>query len=150
MRRESTTSVAWIRLIIDSLQQHGLDCAVLCQNAGLPARYLFDPEQRISQKTVSSLWRAAEETSNNSCIGLSVGQQLDFQYLSAVGYSLLSSETLGQALQRLTRYQRLIGEAIQLLQAEESPSVLVFDRLDNNISHHSIETNSHGAPLCHW
>lgn len=139
MRRESTTSVAWVKLIVDSLKQQGFDCASLCQEAGIPARHLFDPEQRISQKSVTRLWDIAENAINNPCIGISVGQQLDFQHLSVVGYSLLSSEHLGQVLQRLTRYQRLIGEAIQPFQTDEAPEIIVFDRIDHSISRHSME-----------
>ncbi|MFT3712951.1 MAG: AraC family transcriptional regulator [Archangium sp.] len=75
---------------------------------GLDAKSLMDPERRIDLSISQRLWEVAATRSGDADFGLHFARQLDLDSLHVLGHLALSSRTLGEALQRIVKYSRLL------------------------------------------
>jgi AraC-like DNA-binding protein len=118
------TGLARIPLIVlQSAEAHGLDRDELMRAAGLTEEELADADARISMVKVWSVWRAAIERSSDPGLGVQIGTTADARSLGLVGYSMLYSTNLREALQRLQRYGRILSDATKFQVEEDGDRV---------------------------
>jgi len=110
----STTSSAWVSLILRGAMALGLNHHELISTSGLNPEQLAQPLTRIPQQQVTGLWRAILRHYADDDLPLRIGQQAQLEHTPIISYAMLSSDTLGDAVKRLLRFQRLIGEAVEL------------------------------------
>ncbi|MFE8072796.1 AraC family transcriptional regulator [Marinobacteraceae bacterium S3BR75-40.1] len=79
--------------------------------------------QRLPLDTVVQLWRLCAERSNDPLFGLHFGQQVRPGTFHVVGYTLMSCATLGEALEKLSRYQKLVSEGGRVAVKKEGESL---------------------------
>ncbi len=86
-------------------------CVALCHNAdrllqtiGLDREALDDPALRIPYADMMMLSEHAARMTADSAFGLHVGERVDHREYGLVGWALISSSTLGEALRNLVRY----------------------------------------------
>lgn len=108
----------YVRLLDDFLRQRGQDPERLLG----PATAAADgPRYPVAQ------WKlrleAAARQLRDPLLGLHLGQTITPAHLGALGYVLLACGTLGAALQRLERYQRLIYDVNPLRQTLSGASI---------------------------
>jgi hypothetical protein len=90
------------------LEKYQLDAASLFAAAGLDPEPYLNADARIPAAKLARIWDECERLTGNPCIGFKVGQHVTAGNLHAVGFGLLASRTLAEALRRLLRHQRLI------------------------------------------
>src|SRR5215471_10316804 len=102
-------------MIIDQAQHLGLDRATLMKKAELTSQELKDPDGRIPSIKIWWLWQELIRQVPDPALGIKMGdtRQSPARF-GLVGYTLLFSRSLGEALSRLSRYSRIIAETIQL------------------------------------
>jgi len=105
------TAGRWFLQIVRSIEASGIDCQALCKEAGIDYATLEDNDGRIDMDLASKFWVAVTNKTNNPEIGLELATDVRIGGLKALGYSLLSSDTVKDALQRLVRYQQIMGES---------------------------------------
>lgn len=143
MTRLELSGLARLPLIfLERSQDLGLDREELMRDAGLAESELSDPDARIPVGKIWSLWRAVINRVPDEAIGLHLGESITVRHLGLVGYTLLHSRTLGHALIRVTRYSRILSEALQYsLEDGSEQTRLILEREPRfDLLRHPIDT----------
>jgi AraC-like DNA-binding protein len=120
MPREATTLNTWAMAIAKALDARGCDSARLFAEAGLDHSVLHDPNGRYPVSKMSRLWKLAVQASNDPCIGLKAAAYVQPATFHGLGFAVLASQTLYDALQRTARYSRIVSNAADVY-VEETP-----------------------------
>ncbi len=112
-------SVTWVRLMVQTFEGAGLNSQALFNQLGLEHSRLTDSNATFSQDELSGLWQLASQQSGNPAIGLLMASSPVISVFNELSFGILASETMQHALQRLIRYQRLIGEAMDFSLVDE-------------------------------
>jgi AraC-like DNA-binding protein len=110
-----TTSSAWMRGVVKTLEAQGLDAAALSAEVGLSLKNLDNPDYRWPTEEASRLWTLAAERSGNPDIGLSNPHLPRPDQYGIVGYAMMSSPDLLTGLTRLIRYLCLVSDAVNIV-----------------------------------
>jgi AraC-like DNA-binding protein len=86
---------------------------------------LADPDSRIPVSAMHKLWRAVVARNDDPALGLKVGRTITAKRLGLVGYVMNFSNDLLDALSNLSRYGRLISDAVQFRVARAGDNVSV-------------------------
>ena len=113
MNRETTQLARSPLLLLDYAQRLGLDRRELVAGAGLTEAQLADPDTRIPTAAMRRLWGEVLRQNPDPALGLQVASSITADQLGLVGYTMVYSATLGEALNRFTRYSRIVSEAVQ-------------------------------------
>ena len=112
---ERTTSAAWVKGVVDSLDAEGLGAASLCAEVGIDHAALSDPVSRCPTERVSALWLRAVERSRDAGIGLRLAATARPSKFEVVGYAMMSSPHLRAGMDRLVRYLRILSDAAEIV-----------------------------------
>ena len=115
MSRASTTLTSLAGAIaraIDSYELEKSSSQQLFQQAGLDPDALKNPNSRYPDGHLSKLVRLARKATADPAFGLRAAQYVEPTSLHALGFSLLASQSLLAALQRLVRYYRIVSDAV--------------------------------------
>lgn len=97
-------------LLLDKAEEYGLDRRGLLGEAHLDRRELEDPDRRIQARKTIHLWRVILRQLDQPDLGIRFGETLSVRQVGLVGYTMLHSATLGEALRRLVRFGAIIDE----------------------------------------
>lgn len=101
---------AYLASILPPLAAHyELDLAELVSRAGLDPGLLEATDRMVPLVDVMRLFLAALAACNDPAMGFEVGRQVKARSYQVLGYAILSSATLGEAIQRLIRFEKLSG-----------------------------------------
>jgi AraC-like DNA-binding protein len=122
MSKEPTTLTSVGKLIAEVLRDHyGVDPVPLFRRVGLDPALMGNPNARYPRAKLMALWDAAADATGDPCIGLVVGFALRPTSYHALGYSWMASQNLHEAMDRLSRYYRVIVTVpLQVELSEES------------------------------
>jgi AraC-like DNA-binding protein len=93
--------------------EFGLDRHELTTASGFREEDLADPDARVPVTKIWNLWRILIERTSDPVLGLHLGMGVEVKEFGLVGYSMLHSRDLFSAMGRLTRYSRIINEALE-------------------------------------
>jgi AraC-like DNA-binding protein len=102
------------RLAADRVRRAGIELEPLLSHVGLSIGQIDDPEHRISVRNQIAFLDAAAEALHDDFLGFSLAKDFDCGDLGLLYYVMASSDTLGSALKRVSRYSRITNEAIVL------------------------------------
>lgn len=106
-----TVSAGYGRALFDHAVARGADPATLLAGAGLEAGALDDQDGRLPLDRFLALIRTAKASCDAPALVLEFCEASRFEAFSLVGLICQAAETMGEALQQLNRYQRLVTEA---------------------------------------
>jgi len=106
-----TTLASVARMIVETLDQRGLDGRELMSAVGMNPELLCDPNARYPFSCMSRFWMRATEESGDDCLGLDVARMFHATALHGLGFAWLASDSLTDAMQRLARYYRVATTA---------------------------------------
>jgi AraC-like DNA-binding protein len=109
-----STIASWSATIVRALDARGLDGTAIAARAGIDAATLTDADGRVPRAALTRLWELAVEESGDPAFGLEAARHTLQTTFHALGYAVLASTTMREAVERIIRYRRLIGEIIQL------------------------------------
>ncbi len=121
----ATTSAAWVRLIVNGAEQAGLSPAPLLKSAGIARDVLNDPGARVSQQQVTRLWQAVSAAYPGDDLALICGRGFQPEQAPVISYALRSSVNIKEAVDRLLRFHKLIGEALNLRVSAKDGGLLI-------------------------
>ena len=96
--------------IVAALRRRGVDPEPLLKEVGLARGDLADPDNRVPYAAVLGLAERAATATGDAGFGLRLGASIDPRDSGLLGFVLLNSPTLLDALGNLKRYFRVIGE----------------------------------------
>jgi AraC-like DNA-binding protein len=114
-----TTPALYAIKLVDVLREEHLDYQALLRGCGFTVRETAEPEREIPIEKYLLLVAAAVDASGLDDLGFRVGEHTGTLEHGALGYALLSSKTLGESLERYTRYQQVVGP-LQTISLETS------------------------------
>lgn len=107
-----SSEVVW--MVHRSLVKAGVDVDAMYQRLGYDVRNLPLAECRPDNTLQADFWQAAEAVSGNPDIGLRLCPHLPLFRGAGVDYLLIASSTLGEGMQLVFRYSRLISDALSI------------------------------------
>jgi AraC-like DNA-binding protein/transcriptional regulator with XRE-family HTH domain len=102
------------RLAADRVRRAGIKLEPLLSRVGLTIDQIDDPERRINAPDQIAFLQAAAEALEDDFLGLRLAGEFDLRDLGLLYYVMASSDTLGDALKRASRYSRITNEAVVL------------------------------------
>jgi AraC-like DNA-binding protein len=129
------------RLAADRVRKAGVKLEPLLSRAGLATDQIDDPERRISAPNQIAFLEAAAEALSDDFLGFRLAEEFDLRDLGLLYYVMASSDTLGDALRRASRYSRITNEAIvlQYEEAREPRLRLVYSGIPRHADQQQIE-----------
>jgi AraC-like DNA-binding protein len=88
----------------------GVDSDALLRELGLDRSALVDADARLPLALDRQLWARASARSDDPAFGLHVATRFDLGAFEALDYAMWASETLSEALDRVVRFHRLVGD----------------------------------------
>jgi AraC-like DNA-binding protein len=135
-RRSATNTLATIRPSVlrylgRVVRDYGVDFSAMLERVGLDYAELNHTRLRVSYRQASAVIRDAVKLTGEKHLGLKVGQAQYFTSWGPVGFTLISSETLFDAIEIGVKYQNLTGSmTMSSAGQEESGFSLRVDLLD--------------------
>jgi AraC-like DNA-binding protein len=136
-----TASGGLSRLAANRLRGAGTKLGPLLSRVGLTVDQIDNPEQRIDARRQIAFLETAAEALNDEFLGLSLAEEFDCRDLGLLYYAMASSDTLGGALKRASRYSRITNEAIvlQYREALEPTLRLTYSGIPRHTDRQQIE-----------
>jgi AraC-like DNA-binding protein len=106
-----TVSGASVAALLAHARGRGVDLSDAVAEVGLAGRDLAAPEERVEVAANDHLWREAASRSRDPDFGLRFAERLDLDAFHLVGHLAASSRTLGEALERIVAFSRLLHDA---------------------------------------
>lgn len=113
LRRAPSTLATWAATILRALEARGIEMAPLAARAGIDPAAL-GPDLRVPRAALNRLWELAVEATGDPAFGLETSRFTAQTTFHALGYAVLASMTLKDALERIIRYRRLLGDVLEL------------------------------------
>ncbi|WP_240418060.1 AraC family transcriptional regulator [Paenibacillus periandrae] len=135
-------SVSLLFPIMKSLALGGYDWDAFCTYAEIDASLLLREEARIEQEEFERMVKAAARYTGDDLFGLHQGQRMGISDLGVLGYVMLHSKTLGQALSAYQKYNFIVCSGFNADIDIEGEDVVISLFLNNSPevpSRHCIE-----------
>ena len=126
MLHSHLTTLNAVSLILKTFAAHGVDARLLLDGSGITPADLGRADARIT--TQQELQVCANAVALRADIGLELGRRMHVSSYGMLGYALLSSATLGDALRLALHFPALLGTMFQLRLVEDGPRVWLSAR----------------------
>lgn len=113
-------------VMLGRLADLGLDVARILERAGVSRAHLAPPWGRVTTAEFFALWRAIEEIGGARDLGLRLGAEALPHRYNVATMAALHSPTLGEALQKLGKYKRLVCPEEVLVEVRRGEARLRF------------------------
>jgi AraC-like DNA-binding protein len=100
------------RLAIARLETAGVPVAPLLKRAGMTPEAISEPGERLSVRSQIAFLDEAANALKDDCLGFTLARDFDLREVGLLYYVMASSQTLGDALNRVARYSRITNEAL--------------------------------------
>ncbi|WP_419813491.1 AraC family transcriptional regulator [Bacterioplanoides sp.] len=114
-----------IQLAYQAMQKMDLDVATIAKRLGITPELISDRHARTPHAAQTLFWQVLEDVSQDSDIGLHLGEHLPVYQGQVLQYLFLSSPTFGDGLSRSLNYQRLLSDASQSSMEEAGDQVYI-------------------------
>ena len=90
---------------------------------------LDDPDARIPQTAMEAIWREAVRRSGDDAFGIHAAEQFGPEHMDKLGYGFWARSTLGEGLERIVRYFRVLHDAAVIQLETEGNRVHLTHRM---------------------
>lgn len=109
-----TVSVLATRNVLRYARIRGVDTGALVRELRIDPASLEDPEGRIPLAVDRRAWALAASRTRDPAFGLHVAERSGIGTMDALDYALWASSTLDDAVERIVRFYRLLGDDLEL------------------------------------
>jgi AraC-like DNA-binding protein len=102
------------RALLDACDALGMDTEAILAAAGLTRTEVADPDGRIHVDAMAALWREVFARSAKPDLALHAVRALPFGAYKVIDFLARTSDSIGAALERISRYFPLINSVIEL------------------------------------
>jgi AraC-like DNA-binding protein len=106
-----TVSTRSVRPVLERLRALDIDVAAVLSSAGAQPSAIADPDGRIPHALAVTLWHEAVRRSGDDAFGIHAAEQIRPGAFDVLDYATRTSATLGEGLERLVRYHRILHDA---------------------------------------
>jgi AraC-like DNA-binding protein len=108
MRSQATHSTAYLRVLVDALDEAGCDWHELCRKSDIDPAVIDEVNGHVSTRSILQLWEAARRKLDHPHLGLHLGERARPRFANVGFYLMMSSATLREGQERMARYQAVI------------------------------------------
>lgn len=123
-----TVAASYVRTLLEVLEARGVARAVMLHGLPLEDARLANPSERVALGLVVRLWERGVALTGDPGLGLALGMRARPTTFHVLGHATMSCATLGEALEVMLRYQRLVSEAGVLSATRERSRVTITYR----------------------
>jgi AraC-like DNA-binding protein len=105
-----SVSVRSVRPVVEHARRLGLDADAVLAAAGVDEAVLGDGDARMPHEAALAVWREAVRASRDEAFGIHAAEQIRPGAFDVLDYAIRSSATLGEGLERLVRYHRVLHD----------------------------------------
>ncbi len=145
--KHHTTLASAAGLLWKVIESYGQDPEPYFRRARIDPKLINDPNARLSLTSVDKVYHELYQSVNDPGMGLKLAKLWHPSYLSSLGYAWLASSTLYTALNRLTRYVRIINDAISVSLEEVGENLVITISSENREYPHFYQDDSSSAIL---
>jgi len=127
--KPSTTIGGYALAVAKALDERGVDGNTILRQAGIEHTLRNDPLDRLPHTVITKLFKLSVEATNNPYFGLTVGPFMQPANIHALGYSLMSSDTLLDFCKRLVRYYKLLSQTVYYFIEEDEDEIRMVGQL---------------------
>jgi AraC-like DNA-binding protein len=129
------------RLAYARARAAGIESNPLLRQAGLTDREIADRRVRLTVRQQIQFVNLAAAALHDEFLGLHLAQSTDLRELGLLYYVAASSETLGEALQRVARYCSIVNEGLLLryIGGREYTIAIAYVGVPRHLDRHQIE-----------
>ena len=107
-------AVAFLRALLDRAGAAGLDAASLLEAIGVTRATLVDVNGWVPVDAMARAWILVSEQASDADFGLHAAETLPMGVYGVLEFATMSSPDIGETLQRVARYYRLMGAMSEL------------------------------------
>jgi AraC-like DNA-binding protein len=100
--------------MLQYLERQGISAVDAARDAGVVVEFPAAADERIPGSHVERLWRVAFERTGDALVGLHMAEAYNPGTLDILGYVVLSCRTIGEVLDRLSRYVRILNDGMRI------------------------------------
>jgi AraC-like DNA-binding protein len=123
--KAQTTLASAAGLLWKVIESYDQDPEPYFRRARIDPRLINDPHARFSLSAIDKIYYELFETVNDPCMGLKLAGLWHPSHMASLGYAWLASSTLHTALNRLSRYVRIINDAISVSLEESGDNMVI-------------------------
>lgn len=124
----TSVSNKWAIMVARTLEAAGLDAADIFRQAEVDYGKIENEEPSYSPDEISRVWMTASQVSGKEAIGLNMSKIKLFDAFGTLSYSMLASNNLKDAVDRLIRYQKIFGDSTKVaLEMEDRGARIILD-----------------------
>lgn len=143
MQIAPTIQAKAVEKIIKAAAARGVAPDSLYKAIELDPDVLKDPDRRIPFAQVVALYEKAAGLTGDDAFGLHVGEAVDPKAFDVLGYAVINSPTLGEALERMVRYNFIwTNGSCFSVESRGALTCIVYEYLD-----HAIVERRHDAEM---
>lgn len=120
-----TVSVLATRHMLAYARSRGVDIDALARELGIDTINLADPEGRVALSVHRRAWALAAFRAHDPAFGLHVAERAGIGTMEVLDYALWASATLEDALDRIVRFYRLLGDDLEVHILKRGPFVRI-------------------------
>lgn len=106
--RQPSVSGAWLQYVVRGLSDLGIPIEDICRDLGVGPAALIDPDTRVARDTATMVWEEAARRSGDHLLGLHAAERFRLGLNNVLAHLIVSTASLGEALQAVARYQTLV------------------------------------------
>jgi len=110
LQKEPSTLGSWALVAAQAIDSYGLDSQQIFSKVGIDLADIKKPNSRLPTSAMVRVWQLAIELSEDPYIALRVAKFFSPSAFSALGMALATSENIYDALQRASRYSKIISD----------------------------------------
>jgi AraC-like DNA-binding protein len=127
MLYEPTTLASIARLIGETLQEdYGIDPEPIFEQVHIDTGKFATPGSRIPRSKMFRLWDTATFVTGDQQFGMKLGARTEPADLYVLGCTIMASETLKGAMDRISRYAHVLATAAEEIEVREEDGMVVY------------------------
>lgn len=113
-----STLNGWMIPFSRAMEVHDIDTSIALKECGISQEVIADQESRIAAEKFSQLIEYCNKKLKRHDFSILVAEQFHPGMFHALGYAMMSSNTLQDALERIAHYKRVVSNTCKLINYE--------------------------------
>ena len=142
--KTQTTLSSAAGLLWKVIESYNKDPEPYFRKAHIDPRLINDPRARFSLTAMDNIYQELYQQVDDPCMGLKLASVWHPSHMASLGYAWLASSTLYTALNRLSRYVRIINDAITVSLEEVGDNLVITITSDDREipAHYQADSSS--------
>ena len=141
--RETTVAASVVADMLQYLERRGVRTDAALGAMGIEPPFPASPDERVPGSRVERLWSFGVDQTGDPLLGLHMAETYNAGALDILGYVILSCRTVGEALEKFTRYARLLNDGMRVELVREGKTAFCRCTYVEGVDNYLLRTPQH-------